>query len=149
MLFRRTKRAGAAAVEGAIAYGLALLFILGLVVGGMGIFRYQEVATLAREAARYACVRGAQYQEETGKAAATAEEIYKQAILPRATSLDTKRLSYAVKWNSSNRPLTVIDDASRPIGNTVSVTVTYQWLPELFFVGPLMLTSTSTVQMCY
>jgi len=27
-------------------------------IGGMGIFRYQELATLAREGARYAVVHG-------------------------------------------------------------------------------------------
>jgi Flp pilus assembly protein TadG len=146
---QRVQRRGAIMVESAIGYSITFLILLGLVVGGMGIFRYLQVASLAREGARYASVRGAQYQEETGKSAATGQDVYKSAILPKAVGLDTRHLTCAVSWKSSNRPLTVSTDYERPMGNTVSVTVTYQWLPELFFIGPITLSSTSTVQICY
>jgi hypothetical protein len=36
-----------------------------------------------------------------------------------------------------------------PIGNKVTVTVTYTWIPEMYLVGPYTLTSTSTAQMLY
>jgi hypothetical protein len=35
------------------------------------------------------------------------------------------------------------------VGNTVTVTVTYQWFPELYLVGPIVLTNSSTVPMAY
>ena len=35
------------------------------------------------------------------------------------------------------------------VTNYVSVTVTYTWLPELFLVGPITLSSTSTLPMAY
>ena len=146
---QRVVRLGATVVESAVAYVVTFLLLIGLLVGGMGIFRYQEVAALAREGARYATVRGAQYQEETGKTAATAKNIYDNAIYPKAVGLDRTRLSYTVTWKTSNRPLTVIDNYEKPVGNTVTVTVTYRWMPEVFMVGPINLSSTSTVQMCY
>ena len=33
--------------------------------------------------------------------------------------------------------------------NSVSVTVTYQWTPDLYITGPLNLTSTSVMPMSY
>lgn len=146
---RRRVRAGAVTIESAFAYAVMFVLLVGLVVGGMGVFRYQEMAALAREGARYASLHGAQYQEETGKAAATADDIFKNAVYPKAVGLDRSRLTCSVAWKSSNRPLTVIDDYERPVGNTVTVTVKYQWLPELLFGGPLELSSASTAQICY
>ena len=146
---QRMPRAGAITVESAFAYAVMFLLVIGLIVGGMGVFRFQEVAALAREGARYASVHGAQYQEETGKAAATADDVFNTAIRPKSVGLDRSRLSSTVTWKSSNRPLTVHEDYERPRGNTVTVTVTYKWLPELFIAGPIELTSSSTVQMSY
>jgi hypothetical protein len=45
--------------------------------------------------------------------------------------------------------LQVIEDVQNPVGNTVTVTVSYQWFPDLYVVGPINLTSTSTSQMSY
>jgi hypothetical protein len=58
-------------------------------------------------------------------------------------------LTCNVTWNSSNEPLTVHNDVETPIGNTVTVTVTYVWSPERYLVGPITMTSTSTAQMIY
>ena len=45
-------RGGATVVEMAITLPLAVLLIMGLLVGGLGVFRYHEVAALAHEGAR-------------------------------------------------------------------------------------------------
>ena len=143
-------RRGAVSVETAVVFPVAILLLLGLVVGGMGIFRYQQVAWLAREGARYASVRGTDYAKEvSGAKAATKQDVYNNVILPNATVLDTSKLSYDVTWNSTNSAYTVTNNYSKPKGNTVSVTVTYTWIPEIFFVGPITLSSTSTLPMSY
>ena len=53
----------------------------------MGVFRYQEVATLAREGARYASTHGYQYRKDAGQAIGTAsdwqDDIYTNGIKPR------------------------------------------------------------------
>ena len=58
------RRTGASVVEGAFVYPITFLLLLAIMVGGLGIFRFQEVAHLAREAARYASTHGGQYQAE-------------------------------------------------------------------------------------
>jgi Flp pilus assembly protein TadG len=141
-------RAGASAVEFAVVAPVAFLFVLALVIGGMGIFRYQELASVAREASRWASVRGAQYQQDTGQPAATAQDVYNNVIAPNAIGMDTTKLSYSVTWNADNRPYhtTIVNNQLVPVSNTVTVTLTYQWVPEAFF-GGYTLTSTSTLPM--
>ena len=64
LLSRRQPRSGATLVESAIIYSAAFTLLFGLVIGGLGIFRYQEVAHLAREGARYASTHGGKYTED-------------------------------------------------------------------------------------
>lgn len=132
-----TRRRGATLVEFALVAPVFLLFVLGIIVGGLGIFRYQEVASLAREGARYASVRGDKYERTTGNPSATPQDVYDNVIRPSAVALDPARLSYDVTWQPDKRQ-----------GNRVSVKVTYQWLPEAF-LGGITLSSTSTVTISY
>jgi Flp pilus assembly protein TadG len=149
---RRThirRRRGTSAVEFAVACPIAFFLIFAIIVGGLGVFRYQQVASLAREAARWASVHGGEYARETGQPAATPSDIFQTIILPRAVALDVQHLTCDVTWNTTNEPLTVHNDYERPTGNTVTVRVNYVWIPELFLMGPFTLTSTSTAQMVY
>jgi len=137
MLQHRQPRRGVTLVECAIIYPVVFLLILGLIIGGLGVFRYQQVASLAREGSRYACVHGAHYAQVTGKPAAAAVDVYNNAILPRAVALDLGQLGYTVTWGPDNKP-----------GSTVSVKITYHWVPEAF-LPPLNFSSTSSDVMAY
>ncbi len=143
------RRDGFAATEAVVVLPVLFFLILATVVGGYGVFRYQQIAMLAREGARYASVHGGQYQLDTGNPAATSQDIYNNAVLPYATALDPTQLSCQVVWNSSNMPSDASQNYEQPTGNTVSVTVTYNWFPELYLVGPIALKSTSTLPMSY
>lgn len=143
------RRRGVSTVEFAIVCPIAFFLIFATIVGGIGVFRYQQVAALAREGARYAAVHGGLYEQETGNTAATPQDVYEQAILPLATALDPNRITYSVTWDENNLPLFVDDDVQHPTGNIVTVTVNYQWFPEMYLVGPYTLTSTSVMQMYY
>jgi Flp pilus assembly protein TadG len=142
-------RHAALTLESLFVLPVLFFLLLAIVVGGYGVFRYQEMALLAREGSRYASVHGGQYQQETGNPAATPQDVYNNAILPYAANLDLTKLSYSVTWNTSNVPTSATSDYEQGTGNTVTVTVSYQWFPELFVVGPFTLTSTSTVAMAY
>lgn len=131
------RRRGASLVEFAFVAPVFFLLVIGLVVGGVGVFRYQQVASLAREGARYASVRGSKYQQVTGNPAATPADVYNNAILPGSVALDPAQLSSSVTWSPDNKQ-----------GSTVSVQVTYRWIPEAF-LGGVTLGSTSTVSMSY
>jgi Flp pilus assembly protein TadG len=147
--FAHSRRSGFAATESVFVLPVLLTLIFSTVVGGYGVFRYQQISMLAREGARYASVHGGQYQLETGNAAATPADVYNNAIVPYATNLDMTQLSYTVTWNANNMPYNVKNDYETPTGNTVTVTVNYKWFPELYLVGPITLSSTSTMPMSY
>jgi hypothetical protein len=159
-------------VECAVVYPITFFLILGLIIGALGIFRFQEVAALARAGARYASTHGAQFRKDTGAGVGTPGSstptssnglfwyqvdpqsasgsdttwsgvIYDQAIRPNIVILDPASLQVQVGWPS------VINQPNNPDnwpGSKVSVTVTYQWLPELYLVGPIILSSTSTME---
>jgi len=147
----RQRRPGATVVECALVYPVFLLLVLGLLVGAAGIFRYSQLASLTREAARYASVHGGQYAQEMKVAAPTPADIYNNVVLPMAVGFDTTQLNYSITYNSSNWPYHTTLDANNnviPIQNTVTVTLTYQWLPEAF-LGGVTLSSTSVMPMSY
>src|ERR671931_1952787 len=93
------RRHAVTVVECAFVLPLTFFLLLALVVGSMGIFRYQEVATLAREGARYASTHGYQYRKDAGLAQGTAadwsQDIYDNAIKPMIVALDESRVSYS------------------------------------------------------
>lgn len=146
MIRNNKPRPGVTTVEFAVISPLLFLLIVGLIVGGLGIFRYQEVASLAREGARYASVRGTEYAADTKLPFATQDSIH-QEILRRAVALDPNRLSCSVTWDQYNSPQRVNPDNSVTT-NVVTVTVTYQWVPEAF-LGGITLSSTSKLPMSH
>ncbi len=137
MRYCHRPRRGTQVVEGAAVYPVVFILVIGLIVGGLGVFRYQEVASLAREGARYASVHGDQYQQSTGRPAATADDVYNNAVLPKVVSLDTGHLDHNVTWSPDNQQ-----------GSTVTVRLTYHWVPEAF-LGGIDLSSTSTMPISY
>src|SRR5262245_47827274 len=115
----------------ALLLTLVAMLLVGLVVAGFGIFRYQQLASLAREGARFASVYGGQFQKETGRAAATPSEVYDRAILPKAGGLVPSALTYSVAWaDASKLPVYYDFTANAWRRNIVTVTVNYQWVPE-------------------
>lgn len=165
---RSRRRRGATVVEFAIIAPVVLFFVFGLIVGGLGIFRYQEVAHLARDGARYASTHGGNYQWEgiaarTGVPAVASSSDLASYLAGKTVLLDPDRLSVSVSWvDSSGAPIgytpvnmPTYNDATSDIPgqnviqNNVRVTVSYQWFPELYLVGPITLTSTSEMPMSY
>jgi hypothetical protein len=133
-------------VECAFMLPLTFFLLIGLAVGAMGIFRYEEVSSLAREGARYASTHGYQYRKDSDLPMGTATDwrtdIYNNAIAPNIVALDPSRLTVTVTWPD------VINQPGKPDnwpGSKVDVTVSYQWFPELYLVGPINLTSTSSM----
>jgi Flp pilus assembly protein TadG len=150
-MHRSAKRSGATLVECAIVYPVVFLLLLGMVVGAAGIFRYSQLASMAREGARYASVHGAQYAKENNVTPPTPADIFNNAITPMGTTFDPTQLNYSITYNTDNWPFHTTTDTSNnvvPIQNTVTVTLTYQWLPEAF-LGGITLTSTSVMVMYY
>jgi Flp pilus assembly protein TadG len=150
MRLNQSARKGTTTVECAVVYPLVLLFTLGLVIAAAGVYRYQQLATLARRAARYAVVHGGQYAKETGNPAPTPADIYNNVIAPNTFGLDPSQLSYSITYNVSNYPYqtTNVNGTVVATTNTVTVTLNYNWIPE-GFLGGMTLTSTSVMPMSY
>jgi Flp pilus assembly protein TadG len=166
----RPRRRAATAVECAIIYPVAFLLILGLIITAQGVARYQEVAALAREASRYASTHGAQYRKDAGLTVGTAGTsagtsnslfwystdptqqsgtdtswtgtTYDAAVRPNLVALEPAKLTFQMGYPS------VINQSTKPDnwpGSQVTVTITYQWLPDLYLGGPYTLSSTSSL----
>jgi Flp pilus assembly protein TadG len=150
MHLRYHSRRATTVVELAVVGSATLLILLGLLIGGLGIFRYQQVARLARDASRWASVHGTQYANDTNNTAATPTDVYNQVIVPNATALDLTQLNYSVTWDTSNSPYhtATVQGQQVKVANTVTVTITYQWIPEAY-LGGITLTSTSVTVMSY
>jgi len=185
-MVRRTstyRRKGATLVECAIVYPITFLLILGLIIGGMGIFRYQEVAALARTGARYLSTHGNTWHKDAGVGTGSAGsgsattgiarsgtapsdvlwynasptsasgtdtswtgDMYDNAIRNNLVSMDPNSLKCQAGWlpvsKFSGQPTATGPD-NWP-GAVVYVTVAYDWLPELYLIGPLRLMSTAS-----
>jgi Flp pilus assembly protein TadG len=173
--FQQGPRRGVTLLECAIIYPLVFLLLLGMVIGGIGIYRYQEVASQARAAARYASTHGAQFRKDaslgTGTAGTSAGtqggllwyqanptsaagsdtswtgDVYDSSIRPNLIALDPSSLTVQVGWPPVKNPSGTIvqNNPDNWPGSQVTVTVTYQWLPDLYFIGPINLSSTSSM----
>jgi hypothetical protein len=172
LLGRRVRRRGVHSVECAFVFPIVFVLLMALVVCAMGVFRYQQMAYLAREAARYAAVHAGRYQKENAAAIAqgtlpdvTGAYITTNVVQANAVNLDSSALTVAIKFNTSAGSYDWDDTAnngkrmpssSETVNginyndtNTVSVTLTYQWVPEWFLNGPITITSTAVMPVCY
>jgi Flp pilus assembly protein TadG len=148
-------------LETAIVQSVMLFLELALVAGGMGVFRYQQVTSLAREAVRATAVKGGDYAAQTGQTSPTQQQILTTAVQPRAVGMDLTKLTIqidwingisgqAVAWDSSTKAVTTTDASTgAAVTNRVRVTVTYQWSPEFFSAGPYSFQSVSENPMSF
>jgi Flp pilus assembly protein TadG len=149
ILYRSShQRRAATVVECAIVLPITFFLILGMIIGALGIFRYQQVASIAREGARWAAVHGRDYSEENNQPVTTAKNVYDNAIQPMAVILDPASLTYSVAWDDAGERPTYLNSANQPKKNNVRVTVTYQWVPEAY-LGGITLSSTSMMPISY
>jgi Flp pilus assembly protein TadG len=128
----RRRRRGIVLLESGLVYSSAMMLILGTITIGLGIFRYQEMAWLAREGARWASVHGPTYQSEQSQAAPTSSTVMSNAITPRMAILTPANLTCTLTMTSG----------------VATVTLTYNWTPEVY-LSPISLKSTSVVPISY
>jgi Flp pilus assembly protein TadG len=128
-----SRRTGASTVEFALVGTVLAVLLFGLLILGLGVFRYQQVASLAREGARWVSVRGPQYQSETGTAAPTSSDV-KTAITDMFFAMDSSDVTVTLTFNTSK--------------TIATVQVSYQWLPEAL-LGGMTLSSTAKIPVCY
>jgi Flp pilus assembly protein TadG len=154
------RRRALVTVEAAVVYPLLFLLLFGLIVGGICVFRYQQMVLLSREAARYASVHGSSSQKETNQPPPTVAQITQQVILPLSAGMEPDQLTVQIQWispatnkivdwDSSSKAPTSLDTAGNPVANHVKVTVRYVWDAGILFSAPLTLQSVCEIPMSF
>jgi Flp pilus assembly protein TadG len=129
-----SRRRGMSMVECAAIFPVTILLLMGTIIMGLGIFRYEQLQSLAREGARYASVHGPSYAAATGGSQASTSSVlsYVDGLAVGLSGLQCTSVSYSA--------------TSLPC--TVSVTLTYTWKPEGLFSSSTW-TVTSSMPVTY
>ena len=137
MIIRANRRKGVTVVECAFVFPVFFLLIIGTIVAGVGVFRYQEIAALAREGRAMPRCAATPTSARRVTRRPRRKRSYDTIILPKAYGLDKKKLKYTVTWGPDKEQ-----------GSLVTVDLKYHWIPEAYF-GGMELSSTSTVLISY
>ena len=116
-----------------------MLLLLGTVVLGLGVFRYQQLQSLAREGRGTPRCTARNMPSDSGNSYATNSSVLTY-IETLAVGLDNTKLSCTVTWSPS--PPTVTTPS------TVTVQITYDWVPEGYFQS-VTLTASSVMPVTY
>lgn len=114
-------RRGAAMVEAAILYPVFLLLLLGMLVVSLGMFRYSQLSSLTWEAARWASVRGPDYQNH-GPDHTKSQKLDKPATSEILAHIEP-RVLFGLRPDPSKFDATLDSDLTE-------VTLGYVWRPE-------------------
>jgi hypothetical protein len=119
---RIERRRAASVIEAAIVLPVTFTLLLGIMIGGIGIIRYQQTAFIARETARFASVHGAQYAK-TNAAAISA------GTLPNvdAAYLVNYAKSKAAALDASELQVTISMIVINPAATSAGTTETVDW----------------------
>ncbi len=112
-----------------VALGI-LIFIFAVMQGASAVSAYNFVTYSARDAARYAMVRGASSPQPV------ASTDVKNFVLAEAQGINTQAVTVTTTWNPNNNP-----------GSTVKVTVAYSFAPIARIASKITLSLSSTSQM--
>jgi Flp pilus assembly protein TadG len=107
-----------------------LILIFSVMQGASAVAAYDFVTYAARDAARFAMVRGS-----TSPTPASTTDV-KNFVLAEAQGMNPSLLTVTTTWNPNNSP-----------GNTVSVKVAYSFAPIAHIASTVTLSLSSTSQM--
>ncbi|MGH9467696.1 MAG: TadE/TadG family type IV pilus assembly protein [Terriglobales bacterium] len=132
----RLRGRGAAMAEFALITPLLLMLMIGTVQLGRALYAYHFLAVAARQAARYAMVRGADCTSFASACPAGASDIqsYVQSLSPGV--IDASAITVSTTWAPNNAP-----------GGTVTITVQYPFDLDVPLVPAAALTLQSSSQM--
>jgi hypothetical protein len=98
---RTTARRGAVLAESAMIYPVMFLLLLAIILLGLSVFRYQQVAHMSREASRWASVHGAKYAAENNTTPASPQDVFANGVVPYAAGLGAgDNMSYTVSLDT-------------------------------------------------
>ena len=139
---------GSAIVEFAVGASLLFMVVFGIILMALALYTYNVVSESAREATRYAVVRGSACTSFGTACPATAANIqtYVQSI--GFPGINSNNLTATTAWSvyPAGGNCTPSASCNNP-GNQVKVTVSYPFLLAIPFVPSRLLSMSSTSQM--
>lgn len=153
---RASKEEGSAIVEMAVASAVFLAAVFGIVEACWALYAYNFVNEAAREATRYAIVRGGTYSPNNctapGPATCVAQAGNTGDIAQYVQSLaypgiDTTKLTVTTTWPGTVGPVCTAPCVNNQQGNLVQVMVSYPFSLNVPFVPAATFTVSSTSQL--
>lgn len=135
---------GATTVEFAISAMLLIAVLFGIMQCSLLLYTYHTVSNAARQATRWAIVRGSDCIASTCPASASDVKTY---VLTQVPLLDSSKVSVATTWSSSGT--CTVQSSAGPAGPgcTVSVQVSYPFQLSIPLIPIAGITLSSTSQM--
>lgn len=148
---RARSERGAALVEFALSTTLLLTVIFGVIGISTALYSYHFISEAAREASRYAMVRGSsctKYGNLTSNCpATTSAQIQSYVRTLNYPGINVNNLTVTAVWPTTGAACTPSVTPCNNPGNLVQVTVSYQYPLKIPFVPAQTLTMTSRSQM--
>lgn len=135
---------GATMVEFAISSLVTLMVIFGILECSLLLYTYHTVSNAARQASRWAIVRGSDCVASTCPADANSVKSY---VLTQVPLLDTAQVNVTTTWSSSNDCTVTSTSGPAGPGCIVAVQVSYPFQLHLPFIPISAMTISSTSQM--
>jgi Flp pilus assembly protein TadG len=150
-------------IEGAFALPVFLLVLLGTIVGGVAVFRHQQLSALSRAGARWASCHGATYQQDYGAPTGDVHGFIRSKLVgidPATVTIRVMHLSFGDtvptgslinNWGSSSRRVYSDRGDGTQERCRVAVEIVFPWTPEVPLLGipPINLSARSVMQMEY
>ncbi len=125
---------GATLIETALSFAIVLSMTIGIMEIGLALYSYHFVSEAARDATRYAMVRGSSCTATGCPATNSSVQSYITGL--GYPGIDPSKMSVSTTWPSTNAP-----------GNSVKVTATYQFPLSVPFVTISTINMSSTSEM--
>ncbi len=148
MRVTRDKKRGSALVEFAFIVPLLFALVFGVIDFGRALYSYHFVSNAAREATRWASVRGWTCTDLNNcRASASDISAYVKSIAPLGIDTSSSRLSATTTWVAPPNNLAICNTYNNNPGCAVQVQVNYQFKFVLPFLPTSGITMSSTSQM--
>jgi len=135
-----------------VEMAISIAFLLTLVGGAFEIcfafYTYHTISDIAREATRYAMVRGSSCSGSTGCPATQASILsYVQASFPGVINTSSTFMTLTATWPDSGSVCTPNSSPCNNPGNHVKVTITYKFPLTIPFITATTITMSSSSEM--
>lgn len=138
---------GGSVVETALSAMVLFMLVFGIIETSLALYAYHFTAEAARDATRYAMVRGSGCTGVGAGCPATATDVQTYVKDMSLPGIDPADVSVQTVWPTSGSSCTPSSNPCNNAGNLVQVTVEYAFPWSIPFVPASTLHMTSTSQM--